>query len=701
MKNTRKDILFVRSRVLPLVVLLCLVSAGAETKDVPQVSGAESLLGMTGKQWEKAWQERRGDNSVNYYYDAKNQLPVLVNERFLKALTAGDAARDAVRTRKDLEARRREMRKRFLESMGGLPSSDTPLNPRITGTVEYKGFRTENIIFESRPGAFVTANLFLPDSLTSPVGAVLFLCGHSREGRLYPEYLNICHKLVQAGLAVLAVDPAGQGERFSWYDTPEWPGGKTRVGTADHYQVGNQCLPLGDGLARYFVHDAMRAIDYLCTRPEIDPEKIGVTGSSGGGMQTGLLMVCDSRVAAAAPATFLSSERDIFLSGKWQDPEQVWHGMTALGFDHEDILMAMAPKPVRVLACRYDFVPIEGTRRTVDRCRRFWKMYGKEKNLSLVEDDSPHRYTPNLSSSATVFFAEHLLCKKVDPDKFGSEPIDASGLQCTVSGQVNGGEIPGARSVFDENLERLRQIEKERERMPENLRRGRGIKWLGERVSYGRKPCELNPRFYRSEEHGRLKIQACLWRSQERMFNHGFLFRDSSFDGQDLPVTMAVWNGGTSSLKPHAEWVAQTCASGRAVLVLDLSAMGAINPYVSSPSIAEDMYVTHCNFFWLGDSIAAMHVWDVLRAVEMIAVWPGMKKDDIRCYADGQAGVAACLASLLDRRITVVETGKSIASYASWVGDRNYNSRSMNVSVIPGILRYLDLPDIGSVKEIQ
>lgn len=180
------------------------------------------------------------------------------------------------------------------------------------------------------------------------------MSGHHEQAKHHPEYQTVCQHLVKSGLIVLAIDPIGQGERLSYYEQA-LDGPTIRSCTGEHDYAGSQCWPLGDGLARYFVHDGMRGIDYLCTRPEVDSDKIGVTGNSGGGTQTSLMMVCDPRIAAAAPATFIMNRRTYLFAGGAQDAEQIWPGMSALGFDHEDILLAVAPKPVRVLSVQYDF----------------------------------------------------------------------------------------------------------------------------------------------------------------------------------------------------------------------------------------------------------------------------------------------------------------------------------------------------------
>ncbi len=631
-----------------------------------------------------------------YYYDVRDQLQRHVYGRSNDAFARGDADRDALKTPADIQARQARMRDLFIESLGGLPPSDTPLNPRIIGTVECNGFRIERIIFESRPKTFVTANLYIPDDVSAPRGTVLFLCGHHMEAKHVGEYQRVIRHLVQVGLVVMAQDPVGQGERFSYWDsdskstTLSW-------GTGEHDYAGSQCLPVGDALARYFVHDAMRGIDYLCTRPEVDPARIGVTGNSGGGTQSSLMMVCDPRLAAAAPCTFVMDRQSYMYTGGAQDAEQIWPRMTGFGFDHEDILLMMCPKPVRVLAVKYDFFPIEGTRRSVERAKRRWEVFGAPGLIDLVEDDTDHWFTPKLATAAAEFFSLHLLDEKRTPDSSAVQALESQKLWCTASGQVRG-EVEGARFVFEENLDRLAEIQSQRESLPDTERKAKALAWLKDRVFKDRVPCEQNPRRYAGTEIEGIQMQAWLWWSQEGLFNHAFVFRPTQLDGQALPATIAIWDGGTTSLGPHEDWIKETCASGRAVMVLDTSGTGQLvpNPLNSCP-VHEFYGVLHKfndDLLWLDDCLAALRTYDVTRAVDVLLSIPGLSAEDIRLYAHGRLGVYGQLAVFVDERIMGLEVVDGMGSYADWVGSRQYDHHDIRSIVFPGILKYLDLPDL-------
>lgn len=224
------------------------------------------------------------------FYDIKDQLKELVYARSEEAFERGNSDRDAIKSMEDVKKRQKMVREKFIDAIGGLPPSDASLNAKITGTIKCDGFRIEKVIFESRPQNYVTANLYIPDSITVPAAAVQFLCGHSSQAKHSNDYHTVCLYLVKSGLVVMAQDPVGQGERFSYYENSI---GKNTIGegTSEHSYAGCQCLPVGDASARYFVHDAMRGIDYLCSRPEVDSTRIGVTGSSGGGTQTSMMIV--------------------------------------------------------------------------------------------------------------------------------------------------------------------------------------------------------------------------------------------------------------------------------------------------------------------------------------------------------------------------------------------------------------------------
>ena len=178
------------------------------------------------------------------------------------------------------------MKANFIDALGGLPER-TPLNARVTGVVQREGYPVEKVIFESLPGCYVTARLFLPADAPRPYPAVLVPCGHSDTGKAFDLYQRVGALMALNGMAAMVFDPIDQGERSQYLDA----NGKAPIrGTRAHTMLGVGSILLGQNTARFEIWDGMRAIDYLQLHPEIDPTKIGCTGNSGGGTQTAYLM---------------------------------------------------------------------------------------------------------------------------------------------------------------------------------------------------------------------------------------------------------------------------------------------------------------------------------------------------------------------------------------------------------------------------
>lgn len=638
----------------------------------------------------------RLDNYVLDYTHAGSQLKDHIYERSRRHFTAGDAARDAVQTPDAVKRRQQELRRNLVASLGGLPASDTPLNARITGAVQGRGFVIEKVIFESRPKHYVTANLYMPSQRNGRrTAAVLVLLGHNATGKSAPVYQSLCQTLVEAGLIVFAVDPIGQGERLSYYEA-DLKQPTVRAGTGEHDYAGAQSRFLGDSLGRYFLHDAMRGIDYLLTRTEIDPEKIGVTGSSGGGTQTSLVMLADPRIAAAAPATFIMNRDSYQRTGQAQDAEQIWPGFTSAGYDHEDILLAVAPKPVCVLAVTADFFPIEGTRRTVSRVRRIWDLFNRTDALEFVEVESTHTYTPVLQKAAARFFAKHLLGRDVDLTDFQSSPFPEKDLQCTESGQVRG-ELAGAEFVFEATLARLKEAEDRRSKVPVADRRTQELQWLRTQVFNGREACDLNPRVIeRNTVIEDFEVDIAYWWTQRNLANLGMLVRPRQRPAT-LPVTIAIWDDGTRALSRHADWLRKECGKGRAVFVVNLAGVGplAADPintrrpggfYDTYHKLADDLT-------WIGDSLIALHTYETLLALDVLSQWPDLETQGVHLYGNGRMGVHAKLAAILDPRISGCGWTGGF-TFADIVRDRNYESLNVKWFILPGILQHFDLGEL-------
>ncbi|MGI8784712.1 MAG: alpha/beta hydrolase, partial [Acidobacteriota bacterium] len=366
--------------------------------------------------------------------NAANSLQLHLNQEAFKLLGARREAVGKLRSAADWKARQQSVRASLQKALGPFPEK-TPLNAQVLGVTQRSGYRVEKIVFESIPGYFVTACLFVPDNLQGRAPAILNLIGHTDIAFRAPMYQQLILNLVEKKFIVLAVDPIGQGERLQYYD-PQLKRSTVGGATTEHSYVGRQCFLTGSSLARYFTWDGIRAIDYLISRSEVDAARIGVTGISGGGTQTSYVAAIDERVAAAAPACYITGFQRLLESIGLGDAEQNFvHGLQD-GIDHPDFLEVRAPRPTLVVATTRDFFSIQGARETVEEAKTAFQALGAADNLSIVEDDFGHGYTRKTREGIYAFFQKHLNNPGSSSDR-EIELLAAEALTVTATGQVS------------------------------------------------------------------------------------------------------------------------------------------------------------------------------------------------------------------------------------------------------------------------
>ncbi|RPJ33168.1 MAG: hypothetical protein EHM35_10785, partial [Planctomycetaceae bacterium] len=352
---------------------------------------------------------------------------------------------EELKTSEQIAAYQKNPRERFLEAIGGLPAR-TPLNPRMTGVIERDGYRVEKVIFESQPKHYVTALLFLPTggSHRPPFPAVIVPCGHASVAKAHDEYQTMGALLALNGMAAFVFDPIDQGERS------QMPSALPKVnGTTAHTALGVGSILLGRNTARFEIWDGMRAIDYLQSRPEVDPDRIGCTGNSGGGTQTSYLMALDDRIRAAVPSCYINGFEALLSTIGPQDAEQNIFGQLAFGMDHTDYLMMRAPTPILICAATKDFFDIQGTWTCFRYAKRLYTRMGVAERISLLENDAQHNYNNAQREGIARWMARWLL----GVDKPIAEPavklLREEEARCTPDGQVM--RLEGARSTYDLN----------------------------------------------------------------------------------------------------------------------------------------------------------------------------------------------------------------------------------------------------------
>lgn len=373
-----------------------------------------------------------------------------------------DRAIARLNKKEDWISRQEFVRDKLMEFIGPFPLKGA-LNPRITGIIKKEGYRIEKIVYESWPGFYVTGCLYVPDKIKGEVPAILNVIGHEQESFRNELCQVINYNLVKKGMIVFAIDPPGQGEHVQYYD-PKIKLSSVGYSVVEHCYFGNQCFLSGSSCAKYFIRDGMRAIDYLLTRKEVDAEKIGVTGFSGGGTITSYIAAFDDRVKVSVPCSWSTASRRQLETKGAQDAESEFYNGVAKGITFEDLLEVRAPKPTLLtFVSRDEYLCLQGAREAYNEAKIAYKMFGQADNLALVEDDSKHWMTPKIRLAIYAFFMKHFNISG-DPSEAEAEILSREELTVTPTGQIS--TFLGGDMIFDVN-------KKETEKLINNLSKAR------------------------------------------------------------------------------------------------------------------------------------------------------------------------------------------------------------------------------------
>lgn len=365
-----------------------------------------------------------------------NRYPRMMQDYFgrrvMERENAAEALQAGIRTREAAEAYVRESTEKVRQCFGPLPEK-TPLNPRVTGRVDRDAYTIEKVIFESRPNFPVTGNLYIPKGRRGPTPAVVGVCGHSLNGKAGGTYQSFAQGLARLGYVVLIIDPIGQGERFQYVDAALRPiqNGNVR----EHLYVGNPQFLVGEFFGTWQAWDAIRACDYLLTRPEVDGSRLLATGNSGGGTITSWLCALEPRLAAAAPSCFINTLRRMFESEQPADTEQCPPHTLALGLDHADFLVPFIPRHLILLGQEKDLFDARGLEQSHARLQRLYGLLGFKDREELFIGPDFHGYSQKNREAMYGWF--NRLTKVADTSAEPTLTLEKDEtLWCTPQGQV-------------------------------------------------------------------------------------------------------------------------------------------------------------------------------------------------------------------------------------------------------------------------
>ena len=603
-------------------------------------------------------------------------------------------------TREDIEIRQRSIRESILRAIGGLPER-TPLNPKVTGVLKRSGYRIEKVIFESQPAFYVTANLYIPENSRAPYPGILLPLGHEAGGKSNPDWQHLAVTFARNGFVVLTWDPMGQGERIQLYD-PDLGGSKVIQSTTEHTIAGAQCLLLGHSFARHRIHDGLRALDYLVSRPEVDATRIGCTGNSGGGTMTAYLSALDNRIKVAAPSCYITSWKSLLDTIGPQDAEQNLPPFLSDGMDQADFVIAFAPKPYLIASAVQDFFPIGGARQTFGEVKRLYRVMGADEKVHMFEADDKHGFTLPRRLATYRWMNRWLNGADQAIDEPQLDVESEVDLRCTASGQVT--VSFNQETIFSLNRAEAARIKPRRKALSavDELRAyQQEIRNLTRKLTAFEKPAgDLKVKNFGEIKRAGYRIEKLTYESAPGIVIPGLMFiaDDASGKrgngGKRQPILYLHERGKAAEAERGGE-IEDLVKTGAMVLAIDLRGMGETREELDRT----DAFFNYFGAFesamtamLVGKTLIGLRAQDVIRAVDMLASRGDVEMDGLSAYGFGEAAPVLLHAAVLDDRIKSVVLKNMLVSYESVVTEKI--SRRIFESIVPGVLAQYDLPDL-------
>lgn len=363
--------------------------------------------------------------------DTTAQAKAVLDDVENRAIEAQAAIHHA-QTHAEADRARPELRRKLRTSLG---YERFPWPPNLlvkhVGTLEQQSYRIEKLVWQTLPGVEVPGHLYLPTNVKAGAPGILFYNGHWwGDSKTRPDFQAFCINMARLGFVVLSFDPFGQGER----------GQSSR----DHRRT--EALLAGvsqQGIAEY---ETRCALEVLLSREEVDPDRIGITGASGGGYNSWITVALDDRIKVAVPVVGTSDFQEQMAAVRsldWYDGNEhchFVHGLMRYANNHELLAMA-APRPVMIIAASEDeSFPVHGVREIAAYGRMLYADYGAAARIGYFEDATTgHGYQVKKREAAYGWFRKWLM-NQGDGSPYPEPPtrtlsFDAPELRCFPPGR--------------------------------------------------------------------------------------------------------------------------------------------------------------------------------------------------------------------------------------------------------------------------
>ena len=592
---------------------------------------------------------------------------------------------ERLKTLTDVREYQTVIRKQLIEQLGGFPER-TPLNARTRSVIEQPSYRIEKIDFESQPNHRVTGNLYVPNG-AGPFPAVIVSSGHSRTGKTADYNQRFGIAMAENGIIALCYDPIGQGERSQIVNSEGKP--EFEATTEEHFLIGTGSILVGRNTATYRIWDAVRALDYLESRDDVNRDRLGMMGCSGGGTLTSYVMALDERVYCAAPACYLTTFEHLIETLGPQDSEQNIFGQLKLGIDQSDYVLLRAPKPTLISATTDDFFGISGTWVNYRQNKRIYTRLGHSDRLEIVEADGTHGVQPENLAAIVHWMKRWLLDSNVQqptPVKPFSEyqTLSEDQLLVTARGQV----LLDAqeRSVFELNFDIAKEL---RKNAPLTVDLLSIQKLIREQLQI---PVAKDVSV-RSARAGKVQrenyhIDKLVIRGDDH-----FPLPALTFHPVDPSESAYLYlaDGGKASGSSVDGPIEKIVDEGYVVVSVDLRGQGETADGTPHPRLGD--WRTFYLAYLLGDSVVAAHTRDIISSAKWIANYQSEKPREVHLIATGQTAVAALHAVILEPDLfTSLELRNEPGS---WLDMTQSAAQAHYITTtIHGILKHYDLPEL-------
>jgi dienelactone hydrolase len=607
-----------------------------------------------------------------------------------QTMRLADDCLDEVETLEDWTSKRAEYRQQLLEMLGLDPLPEkTDLKPVITGRVEHDEFIVEKLYFQSRPGLYVTGSLYIPKKLEGRAPTILYVCGHGnnkKNGVSYGSKSAYQHHggwFARHGYVCLIIDTLQLGEieglHHGTYRENMW------------WWLARGYTPAG-----VEAWNCVRALDYLETRPEVDPERFGVTGRSGGGAYSWWIAAIDERIKAAVPVAGITDLENHVVDGAVEGHCDCMYMVNTYQWDYPQVAAMVAPRALLISNTDKDRIfPLEGVMRVHNKVRNIYRLYGAADELGVQITEGPHKDTQELHIHAFVWFNRFLK---------GENPPIAKAAEKFFE--------PEQLKVFDEyprdqQNTRIHEVfvaKAEQPAVPQSSsdwqrQRDEWLTALQQKSFRGwpQQPSALNLKKAFMVERDGIRFSAADYESQEQVPLRLYFAHRAGLDKPDLVVLNVLddqgWTEFLASMQvgfaeelkgetlPEADQkqYEQTKKMFESFnWVMAYVAPRGVGPTAWNPDTKKQTQVRR-RFMLLGQTLDAMQTYDVRRAIQAVRAIEPLKGVPVWLQGQRQMAGACVYASLFEPDIKRLDL---------WQLPQSHHEGPYYLNV----LRYLDLP---------